>query len=40
MVLTGATGRSAGLSGTYRYDVDYLKGKWLVLMAVCAWQSP
>ena len=40
MVLTGATGRYAGISGTCEYDVAYLEGKWLVLLADCAWRRP
>ena len=40
MVLTGATGKYAGISGTCEYDVAYLEDKWLVLMADCAWHRP
>ena len=40
MVLTGATGKYAGISGACEHDVDYLEGKWLVLLADCAWQRP
>ena len=38
MVLTGATGKYTGISGTCEYDVDYLEEKWLVLLVDCTWQ--
>ena len=38
MVLTGATGKYAGISGTCEYDVDYLEEKWIVLLPDCTWQ--
>ena len=37
MDLVGGTGKYAAISGTCEYDVDYLEGKWLVLMADCTW---
>ena len=40
MALSGATGKYAGITGTCEYDVDYLKDKWLVLMADCTWGRP
>ena len=40
MELTGASGKYADISGTRENDVDYLEGKWLVLMADCTWQRP
>ena len=38
MVLTGATGKYTGISGTCEYDVEYLEEKWLVLLVDCTWQ--
>ncbi len=40
MELTGGTGKYAGISGSCGYEVGYLAGKWLVLMADCTWRRP
>ena len=40
MELLGGTGRYAGVSGSCGYDVEYLAGKRLVLMADCTWRRP
>ena len=40
MELLGGTGKYAGISGSCSYDVEYLAGKRLVLMAGCTWRRP
>ena len=37
--LVGGTGKYAGLSGSCPYDVQYLPGNRLVLIADCTWQK-
>lgn len=40
MELLGGIGKFAGISGSCSYDVEYLAGKRLVLMADCTWRRP
>ena len=40
MELLGGTGKYAGINGSCGYNVGYLAGKWLVLMADCTWHRP
>lgn len=40
MKIVGGTGAYAGMSGSCTYDVDYLPGDWVIMIADCTWQKP